>query len=250
MPTPLEIQTGGVQAPDSLSGSGTFTLTELSPPNNRQARSFTASMLKAPIPTSGYGGWSRVAVPRAMAFTEWAGRDVLSITIEFILDELVSDMGVYVEKQCRNLERFAGVDEGDPEPPLLELVSDPDPLMPHGEYRASHNKWFLESLDWDADKIIYNDAGNRIRAGGTVVVSVFNQDDVLSVAGRNGKGTSGGGGKPGRIKVYTVKKGDTLSKIAARKDVYHDSKQWKRIAKANHIRDPKKLKINQKLIIP
>jgi hypothetical protein len=250
MPTELEILTGGVQAPDSLADAGTFTLTELSPPNKRQPRSFTASLMSAPIPSSGYGGWSRVAVPKAMAFTEWAGRDVLSITLDFLLDEFTSSMGVYVEGQCRNLERFAGVDEGDPEPPLLELSSDPEPLMPHGEYRASHNKWFVESLDWDKDRIIYNSAGNRVRAGGTLVVSVFNEDKVLSVAGRASQGSNTTKGKSGRLKTYTVKKGDTLSKIAAKKNVYGDASKWKKIAVANHIRDPKKLKVGRALKIP
>lgn len=250
MPTKLEILTGGVQAPDSLADEGTFTLAELSPPNKRQPRSFTASLYSAPIPSSGYGGWSRVAVPKSMAFTEWAGRDVLSITLDFILDEFTSSMGVYVEGQCRNLERFAGVDEGDPEPPLLELSSDPEPLMPHGEYRASHNRWFVETLDWDKDRIVYNSAGNRVRAGGTIVVSVFNEDKVLSVAGRSSKNANSTKGKSGKLKTYTVKKGDTLSKIAARKDVYHDASKWKKIATANHIRDPKKLKIGRALKIP
>ena len=49
-------------------------------------------------------------------------------------------------------------------------------------------------------------------------------------------------------RFYNVRKGDTLSAIAVR--FYHDSRQWTRIAKANNIRNPKNLRIGQRLVIP
>lgn len=45
-----------------------------------------------------------------------------------------------------------------------------------------------------------------------------------------------------------VKKGDTLESIAA--EVYGDSKKWRRIAKANNIRNPRKIKPGVELAIP
>lgn len=47
---------------------------------------------------------------------------------------------------------------------------------------------------------------------------------------------------------YTVKKGDTLWALAEK--YYGDGTQWKKIAKANGIKDPKKLPIGKKLTIP
>ena len=45
-----------------------------------------------------------------------------------------------------------------------------------------------------------------------------------------------------------MKRGDTLSSIAAK--FYRDASKWRKIADANGIRDPKNLKIGQKLRIP
>jgi nucleoid-associated protein YgaU len=58
-------------------------------------------------------------------------------------------------------------------------------------------------------------------------------------------GTGIGGGR-----TYTVKSGDTLSKIA--KDVYGDASQWKKIQAANAdlIRDPDKIQQGWTLKLP
>lgn len=47
---------------------------------------------------------------------------------------------------------------------------------------------------------------------------------------------------------YTVKKGDTLYKLA--RDHYGDGKQWQRIASANPGLSPQSLRVGQTLIIP
>jgi 5'-nucleotidase/UDP-sugar diphosphatase len=47
---------------------------------------------------------------------------------------------------------------------------------------------------------------------------------------------------------YTVKKGDTLYRIA--KDHYGDGKQWQKIASANPGVSPQSLKVGQTLVIP
>lgn len=235
---------------------GTFRLTELDPEEGDDPRFFAAILTRAAIPTAGYGGWSRVARPKKGALTEWVGRDALSIEIEFLLDNfgtgtdvpddtLDLDQNAEVEADCQILDELAGVEQGDPEPPLLRLMGKPQGIIPHDASRASQNKLFIETLTWDKDLARYNNEGNRTRAGGTMVLTVYNADDRLSRrAGRNNKG------KGGHRKTYIVKKGDTLRKIAARKDVYGDAGKWKKIAVANHIRDPKNLTIGKKLKIP
>ncbi len=58
------------------------------------------------------------------------------------------------------------------------------------------------------------------------------------------------GGFPGGGKTYTVKSGDTLSKIA--KETYGDASQWKKIQAANAdlIRDPDKIQVGWTLKLP
>ena len=230
--------------PEVLREPGTFTLKEVNPPNRQKARTFKALMTTAPIPTTGYGGWSRVARPRRKALTEWVGRDSVSVTIQFLLDNYADGRGLWIENKCQILDELAGVESHDPEPPLMELHSDPPKLMPHGHARASHNLWFIDGLSWNADDIRYNKAGNRIRASGTLILTQFVKDVRLSPAAK--KRTTHGG----RRRTYRVRAGDTLMSIAARKDVYGNWRQWRKIARANKIRDPKKLKIGQVLRIP
>ncbi|HQZ68272.1 MAG TPA: LysM peptidoglycan-binding domain-containing protein [Planctomycetaceae bacterium] len=49
-------------------------------------------------------------------------------------------------------------------------------------------------------------------------------------------------------KIYTVLRGDTLSSIAAR--VFRDATVWREIARANNIRDPRRLEPGRILTIP
>lgn len=225
--------------PRSLERKGTFRILEDDPPANHRPREFTALLIDAPVVTAGYAGWAKVARPRKKALTEWVGRDPASITLSFIIDNFDEGAGLYVESQCQILDELAGIEKDDPEPPLLILETDPDPLMPHGFRRAAHNRWFIESLSWDAANVRYNNAGNRVRATGTIVFTQHVQDDRIRVKVKNPK-----------ITTYIVKKGDTLRKIAALPQVYGDSKQWKKIAKANGIRDPNKLRVGRRIKIP
>lgn len=66
----------------------------------------------------------------------------------------------------------------------------------------------------------------------------------------DGGGGNGGQGKGGKntARRYTVRKGDTLTAIALK--FYDDPNDWHRIAKANKIRDPRKLRVGQRLVIP
>jgi hypothetical protein len=247
--------TGGAIAPEVLGAIGTFSLDEIGA-KGHSALSFTAYMTKAPVVVAGYGGWSRVARPHRKALTEWVGRDSVSIQIEFLVDTVDDDTpgtGVFVENQCRDLESIGGVESTDPEPPLCRLSSTPAPLMPHGYHRATHVKWFLDTLAWDADQTIYNRAGNRVRAAGTLTMTQFVEDTRLQglSASKRRKTNRGSTKRSGsKKKTYVVKPGDTLSSIAAKKSIYGDSSKWHAIARANKIRDPRHLKVGTRLRIP
>lgn len=237
---------------DMLKAVGTCIFDEIDPPKGKGPTQFQAYMVKAPVVVSGYGGWSRVARPRRKALTEWVGRDSVSIEILFLIDTLEDNQGVWTEDMIGYLEYLGAVGKNEPDPPLFQLRSKPAPLMPHGFHRAPWVTWFVDSIAWDADSIISNDAGNRIRAGGTVTVTQYVEDERLSSISvvQKRKSTRGTKPKGGKRKTYVVKSGDTLSTIAARRDVYGDAKKWKKIADANGIRDPKSLKVGRELKIP
>lgn len=217
--------------------AGIMILEELDPPAKQTAERCLAYMVSAPIVVAGYGGWSRVARPRRRAITEWVGRDSLSMEINFLFDGRDEEAGTYVEANIRSLERMAGIGipGTDPQPPLIRVESVPANLMPYGYGRAPGTRWFVDTLSWDRESIVVGPTGNRQRAGGTLVVTQFVEDQRLDPIKKRKNRDSD---KPKR-KTYIVKRGDTLQKIAARKDIYHDAKKWKRIARANHIRDPK-----------
>jgi nucleoid-associated protein YgaU len=61
-------------------------------------------------------------------------------------------------------------------------------------------------------------------------------------------GTSGGPSKPPAPRTYTVRAGDTLSKIA--KQFYGDGGRYPEIQHANGIADPNKIYVGQVLTIP
>jgi peptidoglycan L-alanyl-D-glutamate endopeptidase CwlK len=50
------------------------------------------------------------------------------------------------------------------------------------------------------------------------------------------------------MQTYTVKAGDSLWRIASL--IYHDGDRWQLIADANRIRDPSRLAIGQRLVLP
>ena len=54
--------------------------------------------------------------------------------------------------------------------------------------------------------------------------------------------------REGASQTYTVQAGDNLSKIS--KQFYGDPNQYRKIAEANHLDDPNKIKAGQQLIIP
>jgi len=80
-----------------------------------------------------------------------------------------------------------------------------------------------------------------------------NADDItaeINVAQGQAMGAAAGGGGGQGGKTYTVKSGDTLSKIS--KEFYGDSNEYMRIFYANRdkLKDPDKIQVGQELSIP
>jgi len=198
----------------------------------------------AAIVTEGYAGWQVVNRPKDIGLVEWQGRNPMAIEIPFLLDfwgSDDSDAGIQCEEQVSNLESLCGVGSH-AQPPLCSV--DAGGTIPHDETISGAHEWVIEQVSWDrAIEIRSADSGRRLRCGGTLTIRQFpEQTNILRKIGPKTRAT-----KP---KIYIVKKGDTLSSIAAQKKVYGDANKWKRIADANHMRDRRSLYVGQRLIIP
>lgn len=113
-------------------------------------------------------------------------------------------------------------------------------------------EWVVDTIEPGAGQRRAGD-GDRVLKAYTVNLLQYVAGDVLierspskKAAGKGKHGTKGSRGR----KTYTVKRGDSLPQIAARSDIYGDATQWKRIAHANGIRDPRSLVVGRVLKIP
>jgi nucleoid-associated protein YgaU len=80
-----------------------------------------------------------------------------------------------------------------------------------------------------------------------------NTDDItaeITVDERRAIGAAAGGGQAEGGQSYTVKSGDTLSKIS--KQFYGDANEYMRIfyANRNQLKDPDKIQVGQQLVVP
>lgn len=202
----------------------------------------------APLVIDGYGGWSVKGRPKEIGITEWDGRNPMAIEIPFVVDNYSFDQdddepgrGIRTESQVSRLESLCGVG-GHAQPPLCEVNG--QGVIPHDEEAAGNgvHDWVIESVTWDRDvEIRSGDSGRRVRCGGMITIRQFvNASDLIRRVGPNSRAK-----KP---EIYIVKKGDTLTKIAANK--YGDPNKWKRIADANNLRDYRSLTVGRHLRIP
>lgn len=188
---------------------------------------------------TGFGGWVEVSRPRRVGFMDWQGIGPKRLAFGLMLDKW-GDGPATVEQDCLDLERMASAGPQNQRPPSLKIT---DGELPHKGVT-----WVIESLEW-GDCIRQRDTGKRVRqvVSLTLVAVSDPYAAAKSPAATSRANASGRGGQahPAR---YTVKKGDTLSGIAAKQ--YGDAAKWHAIATANNIRDPKALKVGQVLKLP
>lgn len=199
-----------------------------------------------PIQTQGFGGWQEIERPRRKSLTTWKGRQPWRITIPIIFDRLdQGDWGLSVETELRNLEKLAGGGiQG--EPPVL--IVDSAGVVPHDFHDAPHVRWVLDGVEFG--DTIRNPHGNRVRCELVVTVLEYVEDKHLAERSAANKARDKDRAKkPGaKNKKYTVKKGDTLSKIARKQ--LGDAGRWREIGRLNNIRDPRNVHPGQVLRLP
>lgn len=189
--------------------------------------------------TGGIGGWVSESRRGLAPVLWWDSPPSYRQTIPV----LFTGSGDALEQRISDLYTL-GRSSGSRKPPPLIVIAGP------AVHRADL-QWVVENIEAGSRVERREADGNRTRQDFTVTLLAYDGVDVLVERSPSRKAATEGGEKPssGR-KTYRVAKGDTLPKIAARKDIYNDGSKWKRIANANGIRDPRTLKVGQVLKIP
>lgn len=204
----------------------------------------------AALVVDGYGGWSVVNRAKDIGITEWVGRNPIAVEIPFVIDNWMSsedERGIRTEAMAGRLERLCGLGNHE-EPPIVSMHG--HGAIPHDEENSPSRQWVVENVSWDREQELRSgNSQRRMRCGGTIMMRQYVESDPLEKL-KKAKKKKAKGGKGGGQKIYIVKAGDSLTKIAAKKKIYGDAKKWKKIADANNIRDPRKVKVGQRLRIP
>lgn len=202
----------------------------------------------APSPTGGFGGWDRIARPLRKAATQWAGGDPFEQQFSLMLDGVRDEISV--EDDCLALERMATPPSEGAEPPIVTVTG----AVLHPELA-----YVVSALDWDAGPL-WSRRGYRIRhevtltllehvAGGQVAATAAAQARAAATGDTARKSRSAGSARQApQSKIYVVKAGDTLSRIAA--TLLGSYKRWREIADLNGIRDPNAISVGQRLRLP
>jgi len=186
--------------------------------------------------SGGVGGWEDVDRPGRHAGTEWTSTPAVKLDVPILLDRLATRQPVESEIAALHLlgEPPANSERGTP-PPVVRLGG----MVPH-----DNREWVIEDIA-GGDAVWVGMV--RVRWWATVTLTAFEPLDVIKIT-RKKKG------KRAATRVYVVKRGDSLGSIA-RDEL--DAKTAKAIAngvatlkRLNKLRDPKSIKVGQKLKVP
>lgn len=198
------------------------------------------------IVTEGYAGWQVVSRPREVGITVWQGRNPMAIEIPFMLDFLSlwnrkysDDAGVKCEDRVTNLEKLCGIG-GHAQPAICYV--DGGGMIPHDYTTYQGHRWVIEQVSWDKQLEVRSKySGRRLRCGGVITIRQYmTASEILQRIGPKDRAA-----KP---RYHVIKRKETLEKIALQ--FYGDANKWKKIADANHMRDPRSLTIGKRIRIP
>lgn len=226
------------------------------------------------VPAGGVATFDEVVIPDGKTLLSWSGQSLWTLEIPLLLNEWGEDLDppdrvrkkdppkfAYIKKRKKRRkekEHWRRVrDRHEPEriQDYINLIADlaePKKKGPPSHVRI-YGKALPQRRNGDACHItdliegdyLYDKNGVRLlRQALTLTVTEANEGDEYKLRKRKGKGKGGGQ----EHKWYVVKKGDTLMKIAAQE--YGDPNKWQRIAEANDIKNPRKLKVGDRLKIP
>lgn len=184
-----------------------------------------------PVLSDGYGGWQEIARPKRPARITWQGRSVFKLKLEIVFTAFKANGNV--EPQVDKLHRWARSPSPNTPPRAIRLSGSGIP----NEHIVS---WAIASLEWGRTE---RDPREHHRTMQFVTLNLIEitPDEVLNENSQIQPGAP-------KFRTYTARRGDTLSKVAAR--LLGSWKRWKEIAKLNNMRDNKALKAGQKIRVP
>lgn len=197
----------------------------------------------AVTPGAGVGGWQEVTHPKRASSTEWTGTPLRTLTVDLLVDAYRA--GDDVEEACRVLDVWGRVQPGHDEPVVVEFSWG----------RWTPYRWVIQDVSYgDA---LHDEHGNRTRQAVTVellehreaVLGLRPAQRATPTPARNSPGLPSSGPTPTASgRTYTVRAGDTLSRIAQRE--LGDAARWPELARLNNLRDPDRIQAGQTLRLP
>lgn len=174
---------------------------------------------------SQFGGYVSTTRTARRAVTTFGGVDVEGMVIPVLFDGWLTQTAV--SPQRRILEAMAS-------PSGVNDVTPPQPIFITGTVPYPNRWWVIQSLAPGDDIRLRDSDGACLRQDYTLTVV---QPPVVSIIVTNGK-------------TYTVRRGETLTAIAARQ--LGNAKRWKEIKtdKGQAIRDPKSVHVGQVVRLP
>lgn len=186
------------------------------------------------------GGWSIVTRPKNSGFTAWEGYGPHQMNLGVMLDGVAKD--VSQEQDYDSLRRIMRT--------VVGVAKQPSPVRLSGPVPMTDLRWVIQSIEQDPASIIRSElTGELLRVAVTLNLIEYVEADVLvSTASPatvvNLQNAAAGIGQ----KLYTVKDGDTLSKIAAAE--LGSFTKFPDIAKLNNIRDLNRVAAGTQLRLP
>ena len=181
----------------------------------------------APSITGGLNGWEEVERSDGRPVTEWSGADALKVDVPVMLNGWPSDS---IEREWNRLLKLCRRKDGEEEPASFKVI---------GPFFFSGMRMVMAGVDQDASQTIRNSNGKLVRLAAVLHLMEYVKADQIRIAKHKGKAKF----------TYTTKKGDTCRSIA--RDLLGEVSLAKKIAKANKIRDPRKvLKPGTVLVFP
>lgn len=218
-----------------------ITFKQVDPPHGVTV---TGHFTEAPVQPAASGGWTTVQRARATSMTEWVGHDPITQDVAVMFDGFVNNDSV--EQECKLLYRLMRTRVGSrDEPPVITCHSKDIPLP------FESTRWVVNSIA-PGDEVRREKDGHRVRASFTVSLMEYVPGDVMvhkkNSPSKTHQKKQARKGKSGETRVYIVKKGDTLQKIAAHE--LGKQGRWHEIAKLNSVSGSAQLKVGRHLKIP